>query len=227
MRISSDVRVRFDEDNDENDHFSINKIKKRGIISPSITAISNISSKIPFSPISSLSSPQLINSPKELIYENKNINNNHHLSTINVNNNNKNDFNINNANDNKNNNYNYLEDENKNQNFIQLTKEEIQIFEKEQKEMYSELESMTDHITVIEKQIIDIGQLQDQFSSKVSEQAEEIENLHQITVESSSHISIAKQNLQSIVNDNSDFRLFTVVLIVCLSFGLLFIHFYD
>jgi NAD/NADP transhydrogenase beta subunit len=110
---------------------------------------------------------------------------------------------------------------------VEISSDDVQTFEKEKVELRNELESMVDNITVIEKQVIEIGQLQDQFSTKVSMQAEEISNLHQTTIKSTVHLVRAKTQLQNILTDSSDFRLFIIVLMLSLSFGLLFVHYYN
>lgn len=103
--------------------------------------------------------------------------------------------------------------------FIQL--------QKENRELLDELVSKVDQVRNVERQVVEISTLQDTFSTKVEEQAEEIENLHQLAVESTTHVTHAKDLLSQASADGINFRLFVVVLLACMSVALLFVHVYN
>ena len=103
----------------------------------------------------------------------------------------------------------------------------MQMLQKENKELAKELESTFDQVRLVEEQVAEIGALQETFASKVSSQAEEIQHLHHVTVESSQNLDRAVDTLRKCATDSSDFRLFIIVFLVCMSFGLLILHWYH
>jgi len=97
----------------------------------------------------------------------------------------------------------------------------------ENRELQEALESKVDQVREVEKQVVEISSLQETFSTKVEEQAEEIESIHQITVSSTSNVEKARDALQKTKEDANDFRLFIMVVISTLAGGLLFVHYYN
>lgn len=103
----------------------------------------------------------------------------------------------------------------------------MQQLQQENKELAKELESTFDQVRLVEEQVAEIGALQETFASKVSSQAEEIQHLHHVTVESTENLNRAVDTLRKCATDSSDFRLFIIVFLVCMSFGLLILHWYH
>ena len=99
--------------------------------------------------------------------------------------------------------------------------------QKENNELLTELQSKVDQVRIVEKQVVEISTLQETFSTKVEEQAEEIENLHQLAVESTMRVSHAKDLLSEASSDGINFRLFILVLLSTMSIALLFVHMYN
>jgi len=99
--------------------------------------------------------------------------------------------------------------------------------QRENRELLEELESKVDQVRIVEKQVVEISTLQDTFSTKVEEQATEIENLHQLAVESTSSVNRAKDLLSEAASKGINFRLFVVVLLITMSIQLFIVHMYN
>ena len=99
--------------------------------------------------------------------------------------------------------------------------------QQESRELIEELESKVDQVRVVERQVVEISTLQETFSTKVEEQSEDIENLHQMAVESTSRVSHAKDILSKSSEEGINFRLFIVVLLTTMGIALLFVHAYN
>lgn len=97
----------------------------------------------------------------------------------------------------------------------------------ENQNLFEELESKVDKVRLVEKQVREISTLQDTFSSKVEEQADGIESLHQIAVESKENVVKARNVLESANEHGSDLRLFILVLIYSFTVSLYFTHIYN
>ena len=97
----------------------------------------------------------------------------------------------------------------------------------ENQNLFEELESKVDKVRLVEKQVREISTLQDTFSSKVEEQAEGIESLHQTAVESKENVVKARNVLESANEHGSDLRLFILVLIYSFTVSLFFTHIYN
>ena len=99
--------------------------------------------------------------------------------------------------------------------------------QRENRDLAQELESKVDQVRIVEKQVVEISTLQETFSTKVEEQAEEIENLHQLAIESTSRVTHAKDILSKASDDGINFRLFILVLLTTMAIQLLFVHMYN
>eukprot|EP01095_Lingulamoeba_sp_RSL-Kostka_P014626 TRINITY_DN644_c0_g2_i1.p1 TRINITY_DN644_c0_g2~~TRINITY_DN644_c0_g2_i1.p1 ORF type:complete len:515 (-),score=138.78 TRINITY_DN644_c0_g2_i1:83-1627(-) len=110
---------------------------------------------------------------------------------------------------------------------LNLTDEQKEIFEEENQSLLKNFENLVEQVRYIDKQIAEISLLQDQFVSEVSKQADDIDNLHYLAVVGVSHITKAAETLRDATKEAVNFRIFILVLIICLSFGLLFKQWYD
>lgn len=110
---------------------------------------------------------------------------------------------------------------------VQYAPQQVAQLQRENNELLEELENKVDQVRIVEKQVVEISTLQETFSTKVEEQAEEIENLHQLAVESTSRVSHAKDILSEASSDGINFRLFILVLLSTMSIALLFVHAYN
>lgn len=72
----------------------------------------------------------------------------------------------------------------------------------------------------------EIAQLQDQFSSKLVEQGEVINNINDAVMAAVSHVESGNKQLRD-ANNASDFRLFVALFFFTAGLALLFVHWYE
>jgi len=109
----------------------------------------------------------------------------------------------------------------------ELSQQQVQELRTENMELMQEFEGMLDQVRVVESQVAEISQLQDEFVGQVAQQAEAIDQIYHMTTQSTQRMRDGVQNLRDAATHSADSHVFILVLLITLSFALLFIHWYD
>jgi len=101
------------------------------------------------------------------------------------------------------------------------------MLEEENKKLQIEFNTLIDQVREAEKKILEISTLQQLFSTKVMEQAKQIEELYDTAVQSTMNVDSGNKMLVKTKQDMVGFRLYMLVFLIMASFILLFLHWYD
>jgi len=101
------------------------------------------------------------------------------------------------------------------------------MLEEENKKLQIEFNTLIDQVREAEKKILEISALQQLFSTKVMEQAKQIEELYDTAVQSTMNVDSGNKMLVKTKQDMVGFRLYMLVFLIMASFILLFLHWYD
>ncbi|XP_026137151.1 syntaxin-18-like [Carassius auratus] len=108
-----------------------------------------------------------------------------------------------------------------------LSPEEIQMFEQENKRLVGEMNSLLDEVRHIEGKVVEISRLQEIFSEKVLQQETEIDNIHQLVVGATENVKEGNEDIREAIKNNAGFRVWILFFLVMCSFSLLFLDWYD
>ncbi|KAI4899762.1 hypothetical protein NFI96_024532 [Prochilodus magdalenae] len=109
----------------------------------------------------------------------------------------------------------------------ELSPEEIQMFEQENKRLVSEMNSLVDEVRQIEGKVVEISRLQEIFAEKVLQQETEIDNIHQLVVGATENVKEGNEDIREAIKNNAGFRVWILFFLVMCSFSLLFLDWYD
>ncbi|KAI4900828.1 hypothetical protein NFI96_025096, partial [Prochilodus magdalenae] len=117
----------------------------------------------------------------------------------------------------------------------ELSPEEIQMFEQENKRLVSEMNSLVDEVRCgtcrlrwqIEGKVVEISRLQEIFAEKVLQQETEIDNIHQLVVGATENVKEGNEDIREAIKNNAGFRVWILFFLVMCSFSLLFLDWYD
>ncbi|XP_036445789.1 syntaxin-18 [Colossoma macropomum] len=109
----------------------------------------------------------------------------------------------------------------------ELSPEEIQMFEQENKRLVSEMNSLVDEVRQIEGKVVEISRLQEIFAEKVLQQEMEIDNIHQLVVGATENVKEGNEDIREAIKNNAGFRVWILFFLVMCSFSLLFLDWYD
>lgn len=105
-----------------------------------------------------------------------------------------------------------------------LSQTERQQLEQENLNLQSDLETMLDQAKHIERQVMEISEMQRFFSSKMSEQNETVEQIAQLAAKSKANVENATVELQKAAKGGVSFRTLVMVFLWVCSFALLYLH---
>jgi hypothetical protein len=106
----------------------------------------------------------------------------------------------------------------------ELSKEQQQEYMMENENLLGRLETWSSQINEVHKQIIFLSEATSIMAGHVEKQAETIDNILVQAEEARDSFGRGNYNIQSAKATSSDFRLCTIVLLIFLSFSLLFLH---
>nr|XP_032631672.1 syntaxin-18 isoform X1 [Chelonoidis abingdonii] len=109
----------------------------------------------------------------------------------------------------------------------ELSPEEIQMFEQENKRLVGEMNSLFDEVRQIEGKVVEISRLQEIFTEKVLQQDTEIDTIHQLVVGATENIKGGNEDIREAIQKNAGFRVWILFFLVMCSFSLLFLDWYD
>ena len=108
-----------------------------------------------------------------------------------------------------------------------LTVEEMQLFEKENVQLYDELNSLTDEVRVIGGKVMEIAKLQEIFTENVLKQENEIDRLNSTVIASTESVREGNDQLREAIKKGAGFRVWVLFSIITLAFTVLFLDWYN
>ncbi|CRL02066.1 CLUMA_CG015193, isoform A [Clunio marinus] len=108
-----------------------------------------------------------------------------------------------------------------------LTAEELQMLEIENKQMISEFKGLNAEVEQIEKHVYDIAKLQDLFTEKVALQKGDIERISNTVVSATENVREANEQIKEAIQRNAGLRVYVLFFLLVMSFSLLFLDWYN
>ncbi|KAH8404651.1 hypothetical protein KR215_006264 [Drosophila sulfurigaster] len=107
-----------------------------------------------------------------------------------------------------------------------LSAEDIQLFEAENVHIYNFLQGVSEEVEQIEKNVVDIAQLQDIFTEKVAMQQQNIERIVSAVVGTTENVKDANEQIRQATQRNAGLRVWSLFFLLVMSFSLLFLDWY-
>ncbi|KAH8420776.1 hypothetical protein KR222_004704 [Zaprionus bogoriensis] len=107
-----------------------------------------------------------------------------------------------------------------------LSAEDVQLFEAENVHIYNLLQGVSEEVEQIEKNVVDIAQLQDIFTEKVAMQQHNIERIVSAVVGSTENVKDANEQIRQATQRNAGLRVWSLFFLLVMSFSLLFLDWY-
>ncbi|XP_067646454.1 syntaxin-18 [Eurosta solidaginis] len=107
-----------------------------------------------------------------------------------------------------------------------LSPEDVQMFEQENVQLYHELQGVAEEVEQIEKNVVDIAQLQDIFTEKVSLQQHNIERIANAVIGATENVKDANDQIMQAIQRNAGLRVWSLFFLLVMSFTLLFLDWY-
>ncbi|XP_055856654.1 syntaxin-18 [Episyrphus balteatus] len=108
----------------------------------------------------------------------------------------------------------------------ELSPEDIQMFEEENVQLFHELQGLSEEVELIEKNVVDIAQLQDIFTEKVSLQKHNIERIANAVIGATENVKDANEQIKQAIQRNAGLRVWSLFFLLVMSFALLFLDWY-
>ncbi|KAL4231583.1 Syntaxin-18 [Mactra antiquata] len=108
-----------------------------------------------------------------------------------------------------------------------ISPEEAQMFEQENKAMYDEMNSLSEEISKIQGKVVEIASLQEIFTEKVLQQEEDIVKIADTAVFTTENIKEGNEEIREAMKKNAGFRVWILFFILVLTFSLLFLDWYS
>ncbi|KAL9983749.1 hypothetical protein ACROYT_G005971 [Oculina patagonica] len=109
----------------------------------------------------------------------------------------------------------------------ELTPEEVQMFEMENKRLFTEMNSLVDEVRQIEGRVVEISQLQEIFSEKVLHQSAQIDRIYETAVGTTENVKGGNEQIREAIKNNASFRVWILFFLVMCSLSLLFLDWYN
>lgn len=109
----------------------------------------------------------------------------------------------------------------------ELTPEEVQLFEMENKKLFAEMNSLVDEVRQIEGRVVEISQLQEIFSEKVLHQSDQIDRIYETAVGTTENVKGGNEQIREAIKNNASFRVWILFFLVMCSLSLLFLDWYS
>ncbi|XP_053685107.1 syntaxin-18 [Sabethes cyaneus] len=109
----------------------------------------------------------------------------------------------------------------------ELSPEDIQLFESENVQLYSELKGLSEEVEQIERNVSDITHLQQVFTEKVSLQKTDIERIANTVVGATENVKDANDQIKQAIQRNAGLRVWVLFFLIVMSLTLLFLDWYN
>ena len=108
-----------------------------------------------------------------------------------------------------------------------LSAEDIQMFEKENKQLFNEFKGLSEEVQQIEKHVYDIAKLQELFTEKVALQKGDIDRISNTVVGATENVKEANEQIKQAIQRNAGLRVYVLFFLLVMSFSLLFLDWYN
>jgi syntaxin 18 len=109
----------------------------------------------------------------------------------------------------------------------QPSSEEMQMFESENAQLYSELNSLTEEVKQIESKVVRIAELQEIFTEKVLQQEKDIDRIASTVIGTTENVKDANEQIRQAIQRNAGLRVWILFFLAVMSFALLFLDWYN
>ncbi|CAB3387694.1 Hypothetical predicted protein [Cloeon dipterum] len=109
----------------------------------------------------------------------------------------------------------------------EFTKEELQIFEQENNQLFNEMQSLSEEVRQIENKVVHIAELQEIFTEKVLQQDKDIDRINTAVVGATENVKEANDQLRQAIQSNAGLRVYVLLFLLVMSFSLLFLDWYN
>jgi len=109
----------------------------------------------------------------------------------------------------------------------EFSKEELQMFEEENNQLYNELQSMTEEVRQIESKVVHIAELQEIFTEKVLQQDKDIDRINTTVVGTTENVKEGNDQIRQAIQRNAGLRIYILLFLLVMSFSLLFLDWYN
>ncbi|KAH3717021.1 syntaxin-18-like isoform X1 [Dreissena polymorpha] len=108
-----------------------------------------------------------------------------------------------------------------------ISPEEAQMFEQENKAIYEEMNSLSEELSKIHGKVVEIASLQEIFTEKVLTQEEDIQRIADTAVFTTENIKDGNEEIREAMRKNAGFRVWILFFLLVLTFSLLFLDWYS
>jgi len=109
----------------------------------------------------------------------------------------------------------------------EMTQEETRQLEMENEELLEQLNNLTDSVQQVKHKVVKIAELQEIFTEKVLQQADDIDKLHLQTVAATENITSGNEEVRQAIQKNASYRVYILFVLLVFSFSLLFLDWYN
>ncbi|XP_055538477.1 syntaxin-18 isoform X2 [Wyeomyia smithii] len=108
-----------------------------------------------------------------------------------------------------------------------LCAEDMQMFESENIQLYSELRGLSEEVERIERHVLDIAHLQQVFTEKISLQKADIDRIANTIVGATENVRDANEQIKQAIQRNAGLRVWVLFFLIIMSLTLLFLDWYN
>lgn len=109
----------------------------------------------------------------------------------------------------------------------EMTQEEAMQLEMENEALMEQLSSLTDSVQQVQHKVVKIAELQEIFTEKVLQQADDIDRVHAQTVAATENIKGGNEAVRTAIQNNASYRVYILFVLLVFSFALLFLDWYN
>lgn len=109
----------------------------------------------------------------------------------------------------------------------ELSQQEFVMLVKENSIIHDELTTFRDEVQLLHRKVNQISKLQEMFREKVQEQDIELNEVHEIAVQSSENIKGGNEQIREAMQKNASWRALFLIYVITLGFTILFLDWYN
>lgn len=109
----------------------------------------------------------------------------------------------------------------------EMTQEEAMQLEMENEALMEQLSSLTDSVQQVQHKVVKIAELQEIFTEKVLQQADDIDRVHAQAVAATENIKGGNEAVRTAIQNNASYRVYILFVLLVFSFALLFLDWYN
>lgn len=122
---------------------------------------------------------------------------------------------------------NYDYDDYSNEPEIELSADELQLFEEENRNLLNELNSYSNEVKQLESKIVQIAELQQLFTEKILEQDVNVEQIASTVFTTNTNILDANEQIRQAIQRNAGLRVWILFFLLVMSLTILFLDWYN